>query len=374
MLQPTRFNFIDVLWAPYNALSAKKITAMTIFLLQALAVYNLFVYIALAVQGESLAYIFSVHGFFYFSLTAFTTAPALAVFAVGVAAALLLVMLGLFAVSAMEIEEVRGNRFFSLEQAIKFAYRRAGQIFLSEFSIVLFLAFVVLLFFLFGLLTRIPFLGEWLLTILFVLPSFVVAFLVVMIFGILVVSFVLLPAVASAERQGETFASILETFSTVIRQPVRWLSYTFYAVIAAKFCGFVYAYFCYRAVQFSVWATGLGGGEKIRQTVASGLSHLPYRSDVADATLNVFPGIDWGFSVVRWARGGGDDAVGYLMAVMLFVIFASIIGYMLAVVASAQARGFVAIRYIKDNYNISEEDSLFFVDEHVNPPIEDEEG
>ena len=72
-------------------------------------------------------------------------------------------------------------------------------------------------------------------------------------------------------------------------------------------------------------------------------------------------------------RGGGDEAVGYLMAVMLFLIFASIIGYFLATIATGQARAYVVIRYLKDKYAISSESPLFFEDEPVNAPVEKSE-
>ena len=70
---------------------------------------------------------------------------------------------------------------------------------------------------------------------------------------------------SAADRAGETFTAILETFSTVIRQPVRWLSYTAYALVAGKVASFVYAYFCFRAVQFIGWSAGLGGGDRAEQ-------------------------------------------------------------------------------------------------------------
>jgi|GEM_PF-483002 len=374
MIQSPGFNFIDVLWTPWRALMPKKIAVMTFFLVLALAVYNVFTYLALAIQGESIGFVFSAYGFFYFSTAAFTSVFAQVIFGIGVVGALLAVMLGFFGVAAIEIEEVRGNRFMSFGKAVGFAFRRLGQIFLAELAIVLFLLVIVLLFFILGLVTRIPYLGEWIFSLFFVLPNFVVAFFVIIIAAILQISFVLLPAVSAAERHGETFNSILETFSTVLRQPLRWLGYTAYSLVAAKLVGFIYAYFCFRAVQFVVWATSLGAGDKVRKLVASGLSHLPIRSDTVRETFNIFPGVDWSFSVSHWARGGGGEAAGYVMAFMLFVVFASIIGYMLAVVASAQARGFVAIRYIKDNYKISDEDPLFFEEEHVNPPVEDVDG
>ena len=58
------------------------------------------------------------------------------------------------------------------------------------------------------------------------------------------------------------------------------------------------------------------------------------------------------------------------MAFMLFVIFASIFGYMLSVIATAQARAVVIIRKLKDDYNIADEKPLFYKEEHVNPKMD----
>jgi len=367
------FDFRDVLLAPAKALSAKKIFVMTIFLCGGLLIYDLFAYLAVAVDSERLASFYSVYGLVPLTSLTFSSWVAQVLYALGIVAAVLLLMLGFFGVSAINIEEMRGNRFFSVGGAIKFSLQRFTQLFLSELAVALFIVFIVLLVLLLGLITRIPYLGEWVYALFFVIPNFIIALFTVFIIFVMVVSVVLLPAVAAAERHGETFAAILETFSTIIRQPVRWLVYTVYALVAAKVCGFVYAYFCYRAVQFLTYSASLGAGGKVWRLLKSGISHLPANSPLVKETFNVFPGIDWSFSVSAWMRGAGNEAAGYLMSVMLFLIFASIIGYMLAIVATAQARGYVAIRYHKDSYKIPDESPLFFEEEHVNPPVEESE-
>jgi hypothetical protein len=373
MEQSPQFNFIDVLRAPAKALSAKKIFVMTFFILLGLALYDIFTYIALAIDGERLSYVWSVYGLAPFYKYAYGNIFAQIVFAVGAVLAVLAIMLGFFGVAAIDIESIRGNRFFGPFKAIRFSFRRLGQIFLSELSIVAFLVFIVILFAIFGLICRIPFIGQWLYAIFFVVPGFIIAIFTVFVFFVLTLSVVLLPAVSASERHGEAFTSILETFSTIIRQPIRWGLYTAYTVVAAKVFSFVYAYFCFRSVQFIGWASKFGGGESMDRMIRSGLSHLPVKSDLARETFNIFPGIDWGVELSRWARGGGgDEAVGHLIAFMLFVIFASILGYFLATIAVGQARGYVAIRYIKDDYSIPAEKPLFFEDEHVNPPIQNE--
>jgi len=343
---------------------------MTLFLCVGVVVYDLFTYLAVAVDGRPVGTFWRAYGLAPLMPLAFEHIAAQVLYYVGVALGLLGIMLGFFAVSAIEIEQVRGNRFFSIGGAIRFSLRRFTQLLLSEVSIVAFIGLIVVLFLLLGLITRIPFVGEWIYSLIFLLPAFIIAIFTVFVIVVFSVSIILLPATAAAERKGESFTAILESFSTIIRQPVRWLLYTAYGLAAAKVCSFVYAYFCYRAVQFIGWGTSITAGDKAENLIRAGLSHLPVRADLVDETFRIFPGVDFAFSISSWARPMTGDGAGHVMALMLFLIFASIIGYALAVVATVQARGYVVIRYRKDEYDIAEEKPMFFEEEHVNEPEE----
>lgn len=364
------FNFKDVLRAPAAALSAKQILLMSLALIGGLVIYDLFTYAALVLAGEKAAQAFSVYGFFPMGGLVLGSLAAKAVYGIGICLAIFCLMLGFFAVSAINIEAVRGNRFMSPRQAIKFAFKRLPQIFLSELSIAMFVALIVLLFAALGLVSRIPVVGEWLYVIFFALPNFIIAMFAIFIIFVLLLTVILLPAVAAAERRGETFTAILETFSTIILQPFRWVGYTAYSFLAAKVCGFIFAYFAFRAVQFMVWSASIGGGVKVRRLAEAGLANLPLKSDLARETFNIFPGIQFGVDLRSMAGYPAETAISYLMAFMLFLIFVSILGYTLAVVAAGQARGYVALRYIKDNYSIAAEESLFFTEEPVNDEVE----
>lgn len=364
------FNFKDVLRAPAAALSAKQILVMSLALLAALAVYDIVTYLALVVGGEPLAESAGAYGLFPFAGLSLESAAAAAIYWVGVGLAVLTVMLGFFAVSAINIEAVRGNRFMSPVQAVGFALRRLPQIFLAEISIILFVGCIVLIFALLGLVSRIPLIGEWLYVILFAIPNFVIALFAIFIIFVVTLSVLLLPAVAAAERRGETFTAILETFSTIILQPFRWFGYTLYSLVGAKLCGFVFAYFAFRAVEFLVWSASLGGGDRLINLAQSGLAHLPVRSDLAHEVFNLFPFVPFGVDLRPLVGYSSNSALSYLMAAMLFLVFVAILGYMLAVVAAGQARGYVALKFIKDKYSIAAEDSLFFKDEPVNEPAD----
>ncbi|KAA3632019.1 MAG: hypothetical protein DWP97_11835 [Calditrichaeota bacterium] len=356
MIKPLNYSIMDVLWSPIRALSAKKIMVMTLSLLVSLLIYNLFTYLAFWIDNDDISTIFNVYAFFPFYKMIFGNLSAQFLFYFGILCSVLTIMLGFTGVSILEIEIIRGNRFMSPFAAIKFALKRFKQLFLAELGIALFIGFIILLFMLFGLVGRIPYIGEWIYSILFVIPNLIIAILTVFIFAVFCVSVFLLPSVTAAERKGEAFQSILETFSTIILQPLRWCYYTVWILVSAKLASFVYAYFCYRSVQFIAWTTSITGGENLKSLVKSSMALLPIRSDVVYHACNIFPGVDFSFSLVKYAKFASHGPVSYLMAFMVFVIFASVIGYFLTVLAVGQTRAYVVIRYLKDGYKIDNEE------------------
>ena len=356
MERKLHYNFIDVFKSPFEAFSAKKILVMTFFLLGSLIVYNIFTYLAFYFNDEKISTIFSVYTFFPFYKIIFSNPIAQIIFILGAIIAVLTLMLGFFAVSILEIESIRGNKFMKPEHAIKKAFGRFKQILLAEIGIASFILFIVFLFTLLGLISRIPYIGELIYAILFVIPNFIIAILTLFIILVFLISIILLPTVSAAEKKGEAFQSILETFATIIRQPFRWGGYTLLSLVSGKLSSFVYAYICYRSVQFIAWATSLSGGDNTKVLVKKSLSLLPIRTDVTAFTFQAFPGIDFGFSLTQYARYSSNSLAEYLMAFMIFIIFASIIGYFLTIIAVGQARGYAVIRYLKDGYKIEDEE------------------
>ena len=276
-----KYGFLDVAWAPVRALSAKQIGVMTVAVILALLFFNIFTYLAYFAEGEDFDVVYAAYGFFPFELGAFKSAVAILIFAVGLIVSAVILMLGFCGVAAINIEAMRGNRFMSFSEAFRFARTRVRQILLAEVAILAFVAFIAALFLILGLVTRLPFIGEWLYALIFFVPNFFIALFTVFIIFALPVTVLLLPAIAASQRTGEVFGVLLELFSTLIRTPMRWILYTAYGLVTAKLASFVYAYFCYRAVQFITLTTSLAGGKQPEYLVRAGLYHLPrliYRS------------------------------------------------------------------------------------------------
>jgi hypothetical protein len=340
------------------------------FILLAWFFYDIMTYLAVSAEGLDMAEFYSQHGLFPFKICCFKSYLAIFLYYyLGFLLTVLSLMCGIAAVAIIDFEDIRGNPFMSITKAVKFSLKRLKQIILAELAISVFIGFIILLGIVIGLFARIPVAGDFIYSIFFFFPNFIVALLTTLAIFILVLSVLVLPSATAADRLGETFNPILETFLILTRQPIRWLGYTIYSLGAAKICSFIFAYFAFRAVQLIQFSTEIGGGDKIGQLIGSGAAMLPLESKLVTFTNNIFPGVNFGFDVSYLGIDGTPNAAGYIMAISLFLIFLIIWGYILSVIATGQAYSYAVIKKIRDDNKIGDEQPLFFKDEPVNPPI-----
>jgi hypothetical protein len=232
--------------------------------------------------------------------------------------------------------------------SLKLTRSRIKQLFLSEAAILIFIGFIILLGILIGLISRIPFLGSILYSLFFLFPNFIVALFTILIAMVLVLSVLVMPITVAYDAKGECFNSILETFSTIIKRPVHWTLFTAYSILTAKIAGFIFGYLSYRAIQFMEFSTELGGGEKIKELISSGINHLPFDSRTVNFMTNLFPSINFGFDISPLATHGADSGMaGYVMAISLFLIFIAVGAYILSVIATGQAYTFLLIKRLR---------------------------
>lgn len=353
-----KYNFTEILSVPTRALKAKKIFVSSLCLLIAFLLYYLFTYLAQIFDVGEAVTIYSFFGLLPQTIYRFDFSIPVIIYLLGIFLAFFSITIGFIAVTIFDFENLRGNQFLSIRQALKFSWSRAKQLLLSGLVIILFVGFIVLLGVIVGLITRIPYLGEILYSLFFFFPNFIISLFTVLIIFVMTPSVLVIPVTVAADRSNETFNSILETFSTIIRQPIRWVGYTSYSIITAKVSGFVFAYFAYRAIQFLLFTTQLGGGDKINSIIASGVSHLPLNHTLVEFITNIFPGINFGFEI-NLPSVGQSGVAGYIMAVSLFLIFLTVYGYIFSVIATGQAYIYAVIKKIRVGHKITDEESLF---------------
>ena len=371
------FSFRGIVAVPAKALELKKVFIGALALLAALVIFNFFTYLAALVDGLSVGSTFDRHAFFPFDSIKFLSLWAKVIFIFGIAAAAGMIMTGSVAIGIINIEELRGNRLYGARQAFRFAFSRASNMFFALLSLAVFVLIISALLSVLGLLARIPLVGESIFSVLFVLPGFITAILVTLVIVVFFLSFLTLPAAAAADRVGETFTAILESFSTLIRQPFRWAAYTLYTLVSGKLCVWILALFSLLTVKFLGGVTALTGGQAVSKTIAGGAGLLPLKSWFVKFTFDLWPeldnllGFNPGVDVTRLGKGGEETFAAYLMAVSLTLIFFYIWGYGVSIIATGQAYIYVILRKVRDDYDITAEDPQFMEEEWVNPPLDE---
>jgi len=370
MQEPFPYDMRAVLTAPGKALSLKKIFVASWFLLLAYITYLIFTYIALMFDGVNFTYIRDAYGLFPVRWFPFDAIWALIIYLIGLDLAGLFLSLAIMGVAVIDMEQLRGDHFFSARRAIGFAFSRIPTLILVNVSIIVFVGFVCFLGLLVGLIGRIPELGNIVLAVFYTVPTFITLILTVFVGFVTVVGIVLLPVVLAAQKRKEVFDGLLQLFSVMIREPVRFFFYLGISAALAKIASFVYAYFVYRTVQVSKFLLTATGGENVEKMFISALNSLPFKTTMVRFFTNIFPGIDFGFTFSRWGYGGHTTLASVILAAGFLFIFLTVIGYAVAVLATGLARGYAVIRRMKDDYFICEEDPLHKSEDFVNPPFE----
>jgi hypothetical protein len=372
MKKPFPHDIRAVLEAPGKALALKKIFSASVFLLLGYLIYVIFTYLALLYDSVSFEYIWQSYGVFPIKLFAFDASVATIIQFIGIGLTLLCLSLAIMANAVIHFEELRGDFFFSASSAIRFAFARTPTLMLGYFSLGAFVAFICLLAFLAGLIGRIPFIGELLIGVFYIVPIFLTLVFTVFIVFVSIAGVLLLPVIIAAQKEKEVFDSLLQLFSIIVKEPVRFIWYTAITCILAKIASFVMAYLFYRTIQFSRMILSLGGGQKIDNMFASAYAMLPMDSPILFFVTNIFPGIAFGFGFARWGYGEGQSVGAVLLAISLFLLFVVILGYTVSVLSAGLARGYAVIRRMKDDYLIIDEKPMEAGENYVNPPFKTE--
>jgi len=369
MKEPFQYDMRAVLVAPGKALSLKKIFAASFYLVVGYLLYTVITYLALLYDGVSFEYIRQSYGFFPLRLFPFDSVVARILHFFGIALAALSLSLAIMAVAAITFEELRGNIFFSAANAVRMAFRRSPTLVIGYLSLGILVGVIYLLGAITGLIGRIPLLGDLVIGVFYIIPIFFTLLFTVFVVFVGCLGLVLLPIIIAAQRTRDLFDALLHLFSIVIRQPVRFIWYLAISAGLAKVASFIMAYFFYRTLQFSRLMLVQGGGAKIERMFNSAMDMLPLDSPVVRFVDSLFPGVRFGFSLSRWSYGGEPTLGAFLLAVSFFLLFMVVCGYMVSVLATGLARGYVVIRQTKDSHSIVDEPPLEPIEDYTNPPL-----
>jgi hypothetical protein len=353
-----RFDVRDVFKSPRFALSLQRIWIQFIGLVVGYLGYLLFTYISFVTDGVGFSDGWKKYGLLPCIFSESPNWYSVIIYLVGLFWLIAVYLISATAVSRATYMLVKGNHFYTWIDAIRFALKKTTSILLSPIAIL-----VIILFFLaggavIGLLGKIPFVGEFgvtIFTFLWFFASLFVVFLVI----IFVIALIQTPAIL-ATTNDDAFEAVFQSFSLVWSQPWRLIFYEFISAAMAAIGLLVLAFLSKKAfiVMDRVFSNVMGAD------FINISSHGMY-------LLNIwlFHSITWVNSILGDMSGlvyfsrefiplqlphGYQYVTSVLFAIWMLIIGGLILSYGLASFNVGNTLSYIILRKKKDDENLLE--------------------
>jgi hypothetical protein len=351
------FDIRDVFRAPRLALSGKKILVQFVGLLIGYLGFLIFSYVAFLSAGSSFKETWQYHGLFPLSALPFTQWYSWVIFTIGGLFALICWLLASAMVGKITYEQLKGDDFYSSKEALKFLKKNFSPVILTPFSLLAFIAFLIICGIIVGLLGKIPYVGELGLGIFFLVPLFAAGLFLAYVIFIFVFSLLLTPAITATTKE-DTFETIVQTFSTIWNHAWRYFLYTGFLGVMAKVGIFIFGYFCFRATQFIYFTCHILMKDKLADIWDEALSYITIPSHLLDYFSNIFPGIKFRFHLPEIGPGvylnWSGEISAFFIGISLVVIIFMVISYGLATLSAGQTLTYIILKKKRDDENLLE--------------------
>ena len=379
-----RLNFIDLFSAPRRALKGKKIATHLMGLILGYIPYLILTYLALLLAGESLSSTWSRYGLYpFFSLTSsqLSGIASWIVYILAVIVWLVITLLAATVVTRITYKELKGDPFYSLIGGITFMKRHWRTVVFSPLAVLLIIMFFLLIAGIMALVGKIPILGGIVFVGLYPLYFFGAIFTIYCVV-VLAVLILYLPAIL-AGNEDDALSTTFQSYTITWNQPWRIVAYsTLIAVLALV------------GTTFFGWA--ITAGYHFINLVF-GLPWLMGSSLVpvlAWAEQIVFTGYGYLFTYVPGQLAslspltadinlvylsGWEKFLGSLLAVLLMLIYGSVLAYGLSIISVGQSLSFIIFKLRTDDENLLEREDAEDLDaeckgEAVIIDVEDQES
>lgn len=218
------FDFRDIFRSPRIALSVKKIWLFLKANLFGFAFYWILSYFAILLTGIGFLEAINKFGLYpYLNCTENTSIISQILYWVGIGIWIVSIFYACTAVSRITFRQLKGDDFYSVADARKFVKNHRYPIILSWISILLIAAFFSLGAVIFALIGKIPYIGELLFALLYILYFFGSIFTVYTLI-VFIVSFIYSPAIV-ATMEEDTMGTVFQSYSISWSQPWRLVLY-----------------------------------------------------------------------------------------------------------------------------------------------------
>ncbi len=369
------YNFKDLFRATRLGLSLKKLFVMISSMIIGFILYFIFAYIAYMTNGNTIADIWNIYKLFPIPVLGITVMHwySWIIWGIGIVLYFIAFIFGQTAVAKITFEQLKGNEFFEMKEANKYALKFWKSAFLAPITLIILIAIMLLGAFLFGLIGRIPFFGP-LFLILFIVPILFGALFTVYLIIIFAVSLFVSPVVAGTSKS-DTFDTLFEIFSIVWDQPWRLILWSGLVMAMSSIGTVILSLILRYTMELTRWALSLWNGGSWLHIWANGFHFLPpvpaYNISEQIAIkfvpfmLSYHP-----FTTGNWAV----NIASVLLGIVFYIIGFSIISYFITSWTAGLTLIYVNLVKIKDDVNLLEEKEEDFDELEEEEEVEDKTG
>ena len=346
------FDVRDIFRAPRLALSGKKIFIFLIGLISGWIAYWLLTQVALGLAGISFASAWKEFGL-YPCLYAAGCGPwyAQLIYWIGIIVWFLTINLACTAVARVTYKQLKGDEFYSSGDAWKYVKKHWHPVIFTSLSVAIIIIFFLIMATIFSLVGKIPWVGEFLFALPYLFYFFGSVFTVYTAV-VLIASFVYTPAIVSAYEE-DTMGAVFQSYSITWSQPWRIILYHLILLPLVYLAVYLFGIFWYGGYKLvnlifgSEWILGMGSKLSNIVGYASEIVFPSFCGSTYSGLCEMFPvpGADMPFT---------HSAAGIIVAIFLFILFASVIAYGLSIISVGETLMFVIFKKKSDDDNLLE--------------------
>lgn len=364
------FDVRDIFRAPRLALSGKKIWIFLIGNIIGFAVYWVLSYLALGFSGVGLGEAWGQYGLYPYLVCEPLGWFGTIVYWVGIIFWFFTLNLACTAVARVTYKQLKGDEFYSSKDAWEYLKKHWHPVIFTSVSILLIVVFFVIMAAVFALFGNIPYVGEFLFALPYLLYFFGSVFTVYT--GIvLLISFIYTPAIVAAYEE-DTMGTVFQSYSITWSQPWRIILYHLLLLPLAYLGIQVFKLFWIGAFKLINIVFGLGWiqsvfgldwltGAKLAKISSWAASVINPRSLCDSVTFfgyscnelfgHTFP---TSAPVTTAGLNGTEIAAGVIIALFLFLLLMSVISYGFSIFSVGETLMFVIFKKRSDDDNLLE--------------------
>ena len=404
------FDFRDIFKAPRLALSGKKIWIFIVGNLAGYTLYWIFTYLSLAMSGITLSDAVAKYGLYPCLFGNDASTLAWIIYVIGIEAWVIAIFMSCTAVARVTLKQLKGNDFFSANDAWQYVYKHWHPVVFAPISVALIILFFLFFAAIFALLGKIPILGEFLFAILYLFYFFGSVFTVYTLF-VLLVSSIYTPAIVGAYEE-DTMGTVFQSYSITWSQPWRMILYHLILVPIALIGVNILAWFWKAGFQLINYVFGCDWfmGEKLDNVLgyasslvyADWMSRMPAIADITSVTeisstilssisslaqfiyiglTNLVELLVAGLPNLSYDPAGelsGTETIsGIILSIAFFLILLSVLSYGLSILSVGETIMFVIFKKSSDDDNLLErkdEDELEEENNETNFDFDDDDS